>query len=157
MGNVNESMKVPKSALEEKEKIVSDYGERLDGPWNHLDLWHITWGNGLTCFSSHWLFVCLQEPIASLEGFERDKGITFSHDTYTCRQDIKKKRESFDEMGVLMRDYKFGIDNTLVDDDFMRRTAFLITLGIVMKKVEAALMADNNESVVVLFAHVFGT
>lgn len=26
-----------------------------------------------------------------------------------------------------------------------------------MKKIGAALMADNNESVVVLFAHVFGT
>jgi len=35
--------------------------------------------------------VCLQESIASLEGFEHEEGITFSHDTFTCNQDIKKK------------------------------------------------------------------
>jgi len=94
MSNENESIKVPKLAIEEKGKIVSAYDERLDSPWNHLDLWHITWGNDLTCFSSPWLFVSLQESIASLERFEYEKGIIFSHDTFTCSQYIKKKGDT---------------------------------------------------------------
>ena len=32
-------------------------------------------------------------------------------------------------MGVLIKDKKFGIDNTLIDDIFMRRNTSLITLG----------------------------
>jgi len=91
MGNENESIKLSKLALEEKWKISLSYDERLDDPWNHLDFWLIIWGNYITCFSPLWLFVCLRESIASLEGFEHEKGIIFSHDTFTFSQDIKKK------------------------------------------------------------------
>jgi len=115
MENENESIRVSKSALEEKRKTVSAYDKRLDGPWNYLDLWHITWGNGLTCFSSLWLFVCLQESIASLERFEHEKGIIFSHNTFTYTQDIKKK-------GGTLIDYVpensslFGVRNHVISE-----------------------------------------
>ena len=85
MGNENEGMKLSKLALEKKRKIVLAYDEGLDGFWNHLNLWHMTWGNSLTCFSSLWLFLCLQESIASLEGFEHDNGIISSNDTFTYK------------------------------------------------------------------------
>ena len=73
--NENESMKLSKSTLERKGKIVSSYDKGLDGPCTYLDLWHITWDNGLACFSSLWLFVCLKESTSLLEEFEHEKRI----------------------------------------------------------------------------------
>jgi len=92
MESENESMKLSKSALGKKGKTASTYNGGLEGHWSHLDLWHTTWGNGLTCFSSLWLFVCVQEFITSLE---HEKDIILSHDIFTCKHCIEKKGGTF--------------------------------------------------------------
>jgi len=43
-------------------------------------------------------------------------------------------RREFVEMGVLMKNKKFGIKNTFIDDFFMRRTPSLITLDAEIKE-----------------------
>lgn len=95
MEDENESMKLSKSALEKKGKTASAYDGGLDGPWRPLDLWRITWGNGLTCFSSLWLSMYVQEFITSLERLEHEKGIILFHDIFTCSHCIKKKGGTF--------------------------------------------------------------
>lgn len=46
------TMEVSKSILEDKGRIILAYDGTFGGPWNHLDTWHMKWGNDLTCFSS---------------------------------------------------------------------------------------------------------
>ena len=95
MEGENESMKLSKSALRKKGKTTSTYDGGLEGPWSHLDFWHTTWDHGLTCFSSLWLFVCVQEFVTSLGELEHEKGIKLSHDIFTYSHCIEKKGGTF--------------------------------------------------------------